>query len=647
VLTSALSVLHPSGNSNLTIIATVVEQCTATANGGAIYAGSGTFLTLINTQIRNNTAVLYGGGVDAEQNTAVFAFSDPAALPSTPPCSFDSNSISPTLGIGGALYLAVFASVWMDGCVLRNNSAFKGGGVYASPGTVNMWQSYAPRGLALYAPQALSGSASDPYWARGITSRVVTAYFLAVTINSGCIPYGVCVFNGAGFLRWEVYIDNSNVTLNTATSNGGAVYSDTDIHCAVVNSRVAGNTAAYGGGGVYVVSNQFSSSGTVWSGNAAVAYGGALYADTVPYASVNASTFQANTAGIGGGGIFVTGTALATVATVFTANTAAGLTPRGGACYARDSPGISFSQCSFTNNSAVEVQPVQVGVLSTVESFGAQQGGAVTVVAATKPMSVAFTGCAFSGNSADAGGAFAIPEAALAVNATFATCTFRSNVAAYQGGVFFVGNTSNLLVCNQSLIEANVANFGAVYASRLPDPSVSIDNSSIVGLNTATNYGPLFATVPVVFLPTLTSASATTRTGAALAFYVTMADAYGQTVAEWPDLKAIVTLPNNVTDAFVSGQASAVTLTNGSLLFSFLKLNGVPDATVTLLVAAESPSLPSLDGIVPLSVGISPCAFAEVFMPETLSCKCTDKSRYDADFGGCVCAYSCACPRSG
>jgi hypothetical protein len=446
------------------------------------------------------------------------------------------------------------------------------------------------------------------------------------------------VFNGAAFLRWEVYIDNSNVTLNTATSNGGAVYADRDIHCAVVGSFVAENTAAYGGG-AYIISNQFTSNSSVWRGNAAVAYGGAAYVDTVLYAAVNASTFQANTAGIGGGALFITATALAAVESNFAGNMAIGLTPRGGACYVRDGAGVvSFEQCVFANNSAVAVQSAQAGALQMVESFGANQGGALSFMASVAAVNVSFVRCTFNGNTAAAGGALAMPEAVQAVNATFTACTLRNNAATYQGGVFFLGNTTTLVVRNGSLIEANIADFGAVYASRLPYPAINIDASSVVRGNTPTNYGPLFATVPVVFLPNLTSPS--TRTGAALSASVAMVDAYGQTVADWPDLKVSVALPTFVSDAFISGQASAITLTNGSLPFSFLKLNGVPNNYITLHFTAESPSLPSIKGNATLDVGILPCAFAEVFMPETLSCKCTERSRYDADVRGCVCAYS-------
>jgi hypothetical protein len=172
--------IYMAGSSNLTLANTVVELCTATGSGGAIYAASYSFLTFINTAVRGNTALSFGGAVTAEQGTAAFAFSDPAAVPGAPSCSFDSNSVSPTLGLGGAFYLATFSSVWLDGCALRNNSAYRGGGIYASAGTVNLWQSYAPRGLALYAPAALAGSASDPFWTRGVTSRVVTSYFLKV-----------------------------------------------------------------------------------------------------------------------------------------------------------------------------------------------------------------------------------------------------------------------------------------------------------------------------------------------------------------------------------------------------------------------------------------------------------------------------------
>ena len=138
-------------------------------------------------------------------------------------------------------------------------------------------------------------------------SRLTLAYGKGT--NGGAIS-----FNGAGFLT----ITNCTLSHNTATGNGGAIYSYNAITLSIEESTIADNSApstATGngnGGGIYFEdSSQNEVLNSTLTGNSAGVEGGAIYAASdarYPESPIDYSvndTITGNSAGSQGGGVFI------------------------------------------------------------------------------------------------------------------------------------------------------------------------------------------------------------------------------------------------------------------------------------------------------------------------------------------------------
>lgn len=221
-------------DSELTIIDSVLEGNEAD-EGGAIYTGAAppsppSVLTVAASDIVDNVADEQGGGVWIG-NPDIAVFDD---------VTFRGNRVTgQALGDGGGAIWMLGSEVTVTNSRFEDNASADGGAVFNANGTLDV-------------------SAST------FTNNHATCTSLECTADGGAI--------------WTsgletLYIAGSSFVGNTATTEGGALYVDTD-DVSVTNSTFAGNEASAGGA-------ILNDSGFVWLTRATVARNHATTTDAV------------------------------------------------------------------------------------------------------------------------------------------------------------------------------------------------------------------------------------------------------------------------------------------------------------------------------------------------------------------------------
>ena len=305
------------------------------------------------------------------------------------------NSVS--TGNGGAVYLPAGASLLMNGTI-ANCRAINGGGIYAKDGF------------------------SD------LTITGTVAHCEAVAGNGGAIYAGTAT--GMFGVAPVVLTDSASLSGNTASNNGGAVYSAADVEInstSVAIVAIYDNTAEKDGGGIYLTPDAaFTMNGGTISGNVATTgNGGGLVAQD---AVITNAVFTDNTAPDGNGGaIYAKENANVTITgeTTFTGNNAA----RGGAVY--DQGSVVMSAGSMSGNSATE------------------KGGAVYV---HDGHSFTMSGGSISGNSSPEGAISTGEDAELNFSGN---AEVFSNTASYGSTAMnvFLGFHSNTIIRTTGLTD--------------------------------------------------------------------------------------------------------------------------------------------------------------------------------------------------
>ena len=610
-----------------------VTRCSA-SDGGGIYLSVSSWLFLLDTAVANNTSVGGGGGISVHDYSSAVAMSSTAGAASGLACAISGNAAGDT-GQGGGVYISALSNFWVAaGCSITGNSAQIGGGVYIVGGNAGNNIAYAANGLDFLSASLFSAAADDPGWAVGaVPSDLGDALYASVS--------------------WGVYAESATISGNAATQAGGGIYCGTDGLCGMENTVLADNTAGTSGGGLFAMGAAQAWFGTlIATGNVAGEYGGALFMSDVPLGLVASSLLTGNSASVGGGALYAIGTTAAVNDTAFSANAATGVLPRGGAVYLRDASAFVFSNCTLSSNAAssssAESSAV-AGEAQLVEPFGAFEGGALSFVAASEPVNVTLVGCTVANNAATEGGAVAA-QGSAAVNLRIAGTAFAGNTAV-RGGVFSLGDTTNTSLDSCS-ITSNSAELGAVFVVTAVD-RVPATASSVLSNNTALNYGPAAATLPVNW--TLAHPTAA-RTGSSLPLEVRLYDLFSQQVMYWKD--AVVQTSAGQSQATLLSGATQQSYSAGAATFTDLIIHGTPERAYPVIVTVNSPSLTlQVPASQALNITIADCNFAEKFNPASLSCECVEQATYDADAGACVCGFGfymnfqravcTSCPESG
>ncbi len=242
-------------NSTITADGGEITYNTAQGKGGGVYVRDG-FINAANSNVTNNNAASNAGGLYLERGDVTLA--------DTP---VNGNQAS---GFAGGIYIDAGSMQVNGGSISQNQSNNAGGGVIVSNGSLT-----------------LSGT--------------------SVSNNVSLTGHGGGIWNDAG----TVTLTDAVISQNQAQSNGGGIQNSSG-ELVVNGGEITENTAVnFFGGALYNVSGQASFTGTLISGNQAVAGGAIRNQDSSATLSILQSELLDNTATTGNGGalLFINGQA--------------------------------------------------------------------------------------------------------------------------------------------------------------------------------------------------------------------------------------------------------------------------------------------------------------------------------------------------
>jgi predicted outer membrane repeat protein len=206
-------------NDTLTLTNCTVSGNTATNNGGGVFNNSSATTTLTYSDVQNNKATNdRGGGLYSKGGT--LALSDATVSGNT------------AKGNGGGLY-TLGGTTTLYGVTFSKNSAANGGGLNDhSSGTTTL------SACTFSSNSAANGGSLFNY-------DSLTLINCTVSGNTASSRGGALFTNSAG----STYLTNCTVSGNTASSRGGALFNTHSL--TLTNCTVTGNTAGSNGGGLY------------------------------------------------------------------------------------------------------------------------------------------------------------------------------------------------------------------------------------------------------------------------------------------------------------------------------------------------------------------------------------------------------------
>ena len=493
----------------------IFTNCSATSDGGAIYA-SGIQVNFSGTNVFNgNRAEHFGGGlyvpksslnIDGDNTfTANWAGSRGGGIYAQETnISFSGNSL---LGSnkaqldGGGIYADGSNLKFGANITINSNTAQLGGGIYSDNNTFN-----------IDGPSVFERNVAT-YYGGGIYTRrthlILTAnnminansagegggiYAIA---NSTLSLDGVNTFmaNRAHVSGGGIWLDHSNLALNgfnhfvgcAASFEGGAVYTYAATASLTGNITFESNSATTGGGLHARWSNVSVTKRSKFEKNIAV-FGGGIYTDNSTFIFNDSSTFRGNKADYTGGGIYAARSVLNFVGTSSMIENSAARD--GGGIYTRDGSIINvLGSSNYQGNLAKDTgggisafqSSFKLAGHNTFESNKAAEGGGFYAFDCT----VNFPGeNTFIANSAsNHGGGFTVVRSTLHLNGS---TTFRNNSAASGGGMYIDDSKADIDGSNCFLNNTADSGGGAIYARY---SEVEMNGKDLIVANTTGRQG--------------------------------------------------------------------------------------------------------------------------------------------------------------
>uniref|UniRef100_A0A383VDP1 Right handed beta helix domain-containing protein n=1 Tax=Tetradesmus obliquus TaxID=3088 RepID=A0A383VDP1_TETOB len=483
------SVLYLAGNSNATITNTIMQDLSATSDGGAAYIRDNSSLSVINSTIQGSQAQYAAGLLCHDDSTLVVRKS-----------VLQYNRAARN---GGGVSADRKCKVVLDGVSLLNNEAVYGGAVVA-------WgnASVTVAGGCLIA----NNSASEAAWLFLSDNSSTTLLQVALVNNTA-------QENGAGvqaIRSAQLTVHNSSFQANNAGSMGGAISLEGSSRALIRGTTIASNNAKYGGGMRCSENSTAELHAVSFLNNSASTSGAGLLLTNTKQVVVHNCSFTSNQAGTWGGAVtlvgsgraLIKGTNFTSIRAVLGAALVAGgsskleldsaflqrnnASEHGGAAVVYESAQVLVHNCTLSNSSsrvggAVAARsdayvaihdsrivfnrassPVGSGgglafsdksnltqLLLSNNSAGATGGG----LALLGDAKVTATGVMFEGNSAKYGGGFSLFGAA---EMRLSKCTVRHNKATDSGGGALLEGSSVLHVdpTNTAINDNVAAEFG-------------------------------------------------------------------------------------------------------------------------------------------------------------------------------------------
>ena len=480
----------------------ILKDCTVAGNkttsmGGGIF-GTLASITLDNVQVENNKATSasgMGGGVFL-QGLAV-----PGSLTLQNGSVIRNNTAS---SMGGGLFLYGNVGLKSENSEISGNKALYGAGIAASQYLAN----FASPKLELVDTKVNNnGDASTVmgggiYAASGVTVTSKNTKFLGNTANTA-----------GGILLWlnsSADLDNSEVSGNKATGNGGGVYVyDATCSLTASNGTVFRENSASNGGGIFSFGGTVTAEDSTFEKNTAVKNGGAIAATQNSSLTVRNSKVLENTSGDKAGGILAEKSTLEVTDSIIDGNRAS----LGGGLYIadidapgetkEDKPEHTITRTEITNNTAdgmgigggiylgaqkLTITDSKLTGNNTISKNGQTQGGAIV---AYSPGDFTLDNTLIQGNTADVGGGIHVLSTddrdshIILCNNTRIT----GNVANQFGGGIFLDNMNNPAVLE--LVNASVDNNTANVACGIGNYGsiVVLKDGAVLENNTAKQYG--------------------------------------------------------------------------------------------------------------------------------------------------------------
>jgi len=453
---------------------------TAKSNGGAIYVNAGD-LSLSYAEFTENEAGNNGGALYINSSAKVSGtcydgmpegfFYNEETLSVT--LKFDGNSAKN----GGAVYTNSACETLKVASIFTNNSATTSGG-------------------ALYNAndKIVLGSVYNEQTSIGPDTSRYSAYF-----SGNSATNGGAIYNAVNDITSEfVYADETIEFYDNSATNGGAIYNNaTASEDNYLSNVIFDSNSATSGGAIYGAIS--IKDGGYFVNNTASSNGGAIYSTKTIYlkgdgssydelSNTDAVSFYQNISNLHAGSIYTTGAIIdgvrfvsmmesksnagalyikgsATVTNSSFVECFAG--NNGGAVYVYQSNDVSFINCEFNSNAAAK-----------------SGGGAMYINAST----VAISGTSFTNNSANIhGGAIQIVGSS---NVTITSSNISGNAANTNGGAIHISGTSTLTTNGTTTFSSNKSNnsrAGAIYIDK--GCNVTLSGSTSLRYNTATLDG--------------------------------------------------------------------------------------------------------------------------------------------------------------
>ncbi|WP_420630459.1 Calx-beta domain-containing protein [Candidatus Leptofilum sp.] len=318
---------------SLTLTGTQILSNTAGNSGGGIYSNNGS-ITFDNSQVLTNTAVASGGGISLNLANATLQMNSG---------QINDNTANTTSGFpGGGIHVAQ-GSATIDGGEIRNNQAFRGGGILVSGGVAG--GSAVLNGGQIIDNEANYGGGVYVFNTQG-----------TLTINGGDITENrsiANIFGGGGLYIFQglTTLNDGNISLNTAVNDGGGMEIGDAAGRFVQNGgAIFSNSAGNMGGGIYAGEGTVTISGGTIHTNDSTTGGGGIALDMNGHATISNSAILTNTT-VGatlGGGISNAGTLTMTNVTMSGngAGSGAGISNAGTAVLTN----VTLSENTATNN---------------------------------------------------------------------------------------------------------------------------------------------------------------------------------------------------------------------------------------------------------------------------------------------------------
>jgi hypothetical protein len=412
------------------------NQATGTSgSGGGILTDVGGSMTIENSTISFNTANRAGGGIEDVSGSA--------NLSSITNVRFEGNSSGSNPGNGGAIHITGNGNMEISGgTVLNNTASLEGGGLWNGTGTMTIIN-VSINGNTASGDDASNGGGG--VFNAGGTVNIMAGTVIDANIADGASGSGGAIFNDVG---GTLNIDGVEITNNNCNRAGGGIEDASGAATVVTltNTTLFRNTtgsAPGNGGGLHVSGDgEIQISNSVVSENMAAAEGGGLWNGAglmvVDSVMIMANTASGNAADQGGGGIYnLSGTLQITGSTQIVLNQATGTSGSGGGILNDVGATLSVENTLFRANTSIRAG----GAIEDVS-------GSETITSIT---SVTFESNTSGTNPGNGGAIHITGDGTMNITSSIATM----NSAGAEGGAYW--NGTGTMTINGGRISNNTA----------------------------------------------------------------------------------------------------------------------------------------------------------------------------------------------